>query len=554
MFGISDKKLLKKMNDVIDYRGPNDSGFYIDDHVGLGNRRLSIIDLKKGKQPIHNEDKNIWITFNGEIYNFNELKDDLAGHKFYTNTDTEAIIHCYEKYGLDFVNKLNGMFAFALWDSKKKVLILARDRLGIKPLYYTISDDKLFFGSEIKTILQNDEIKKEINPQSMFDYLSFRYVPGNETMMKNIYRLEPGHMLICRFVRGKISLEKKMYWTLNFETRKNTEEFYKEKIKNNLEDSVRLRLVSDVPIGAYLSGGIDSSAVVAFMSKHMDETVETFTVGFGEENDELKYAKMVSERFGTKHRELMVDVNNVPGELKKIVWHLDEPVADPAAIPTYFMSNLTKKYVTVLLTGEGADEQFGGYYQRYSLMSKRFLPFKKMIYKRISSTFTDSAKRSATKRPFPSGTKTKLKFIRAEIPSYRFEMCDWLPNDLLLKVDRMTMAHSLEARVPFLDHRSVEFNMSIPMKFKIKNKDEKYILKRALRGTIPDEIISRKKHSFSVPIHNWVRKEDMIAPLYNSEFFKRDYIESVKNKKPRQLYSMLILDLWHRVFIRGEKL
>jgi len=553
IFGFTDKHLLFQMNNMIKHRGPDDYGYYIDDKICLGNRRLSIIDLKKGKQPIHNEDKTIWITFNGEIYNFNELKEKIQkNHKFYTNTDTETILHVYEEFGENFVKYLNGMFSFALWDSNKKTLFLVRDRIGIKPLYYTIIDGYILFSSEIKSLLQYKELERKIDFQSLYNYLSFRYVPGNKTILENIYRLEPGCMLICKLKKEKIEIKKKRYWSLNFDVKHNTKEFYINKIRKMLQTSVEMRLISDVKLGAYLSGGIDSSSVVAFMAKSLKDPVKTFTVGFGEETDELKYAKIISETFGTDHKELVVEVKNVPKELKNIVWYLDEPVADPAAIPTYFMSKVTKRYVTVLLTGEGADEQFAGYYQRYSLMSKKFLPFKKLIYKRLVSTFTERSKRHAIKLKNLKTFKTHIDFIKAEMPTYKFEMTDWLPNDLLLKVDRMTMAHSLEARVPYLDHNFVQFNLSIPMRFKIRKGTEKYILKEALKDILPKSIIERRKHSFSVPLSKWFKKENLLEPLYNSEFFKKEYIEKIKNKKPRQLYSMLIFELWYRIFILNE--
>jgi asparagine synthase (glutamine-hydrolysing) len=355
-----DKKLLRQMCTVIKHRGPDDDGIFLDDHIALGMRRLSIIDLKTGHQPIHNEDESIWIVFNGEIYNYRELRQFLEqkNHRFYTSSDTEVIIHLYEELGDDCVTMLNGMFAFAIWDANKKKILLARDRIGIKPLHYIILNNKLIFGSEIKSILQDSEVKRKVNLKALHHFLAFEYVPAPETMFEAIKKLPPGHILICE--NGNVSVRK--YWDLKFTNRnKQPITYYSDRIYELLKKSVERRLISDVPLGAFLSGGIDSSSIVGLMSELMDEPVKTFSIGFEEESyNELKYARIIAEQFETEHYEEIITPDAV-NLVNKIIQYLDEPFADVSVFPTYLVSELARKHVTVVLSGDGGDEQFAGY-------------------------------------------------------------------------------------------------------------------------------------------------------------------------------------------------
>ncbi len=362
--------VLERMTDIMSHRGPDDRGFYRDSDVGLGHRRLSIIDLKTGHQPIFNEEESLVLIYNGETYNFKELKKELlkSGHVFKTNTDSEVIVHLYEEYGKSCVDYLRGMFAFAIWDKAKRELFLARDRFGIKPLYYTeLTSGEFLFASEIKSLLQNDKIVREVDIEAFDQYFTFRYVPENKTMFKNIFKLEPGHILIRKNKTNRI----KQYWDIEYNNGKYDgarEDDVAKDITESLEESIRIRLVSDVPLGAYLSGGLDSSFIVGLMSKTCKDPVETFSIGFEDAKlDESKYADIVARHFNTAHHKLIAKSNAVE-LIKKIIWHLDEPLADAATIPTYMMSKLTRDYVTVVLSGEGADELFAGY-DKYKILS-----------------------------------------------------------------------------------------------------------------------------------------------------------------------------------------
>lgn len=378
--GADEKEILKKMSETIIHRGPDDYGYYSDTSVSLANRRLSIIDLSTGKQPIHNEDETIWITYNGEIFNFVELKKDLEkkGHKFYTNTDTETIVHLYEEYGERCAEKLRGMFAFAIWDSKKKKIVLVRDRLGIKPLYYTLLNGKLIFGSEIKTILTYPEVKRKINEDAIYHFLSIGFFLDPETIFHGINQLLPGHILT--FQNGKISFKK--YWDINVKIEIRSEEYFKKKLLEIMEDSVRLRMISDVPLGLFLSGGVDSTATLALMKRYSDEPIKTFTIGFGKESDEIKDARTVSDYFGTDHTEVIHDGKNILEAFPKIIWHFDEPMR--ITTPIYFLSQAAKKKVTVALQGLGSDELFGGYRRHFLFRYKKFIPKSLKFSRRIA--------------------------------------------------------------------------------------------------------------------------------------------------------------------------
>ena len=602
---MSDQKLIKKMCDVIQHRGPDDHGYFIDDKICLGNRRLSIIDIAEGHQPMHNEDESIWITFNGEIYNYKQLKEELEklGHKFYTNSDTETIVHCYEEYGNDCPKKLRGMFAFAIWDNNKKKLFLARDRLGVKPVYYTLNDGNLFFGSEIKSILQFEEIKRLVNFQALHEFLTLQYVPGPKTMFRDIKKLQPGHILV--YQKGKMVIEK--YWDIKVEPLVKMEErTCSEQIMKLLKESVKMRLMSEVPLGVYLSGGLDSSTIVGIMSTISEEPVKTFTVGFDHPTDELKYAKIVAEKFGTDHHEIMIKTDTAK-ILPEIVWHFDEPNADPASLPTYIMSKITKKDLTVVLVGEGGDETFAGYpkYKIMLLTSKykylfpkftasiasvigRYIQNKNLrkyldfasefipligkygdAYQKISALgFTQKEKDELysenLKKMRLKGNSMKTYFRNSDnLFKYmlNFDMKVWLCDRLLMKVDKMTMASSIEARVPLLDHKLVEFANSIPINLRL----EKRVFKKAIIKILPREIVKRKKHGFAVPISTWFQGElkeiatQILDKLHKQEYFRYDCIKNLLKNPQRfrnnhKLWNLLNFEIWHKIYIENNDL
>ncbi|MCK5282273.1 MAG: asparagine synthase (glutamine-hydrolyzing) [Nanoarchaeota archaeon] len=613
--GIDDKQLLKSMGEVIQYRGPNDSGSYIDNNISLGHKRLSIIDLGTGKQPIYNEDKSIVIVYNGEIYNFRKIKQELEkkGHRFHTDTDTEVIVHSYEEYGEECVKLFNGMFAFAIWDSNKKRLFLARDRIGIKPLYYAIVGDVFIFASEIKSILQYDEIKKEINLNALNTFLTFRYTIGKDTLLNSIKKLEPGNYLTFHNKEMKIG----KYWDLEVSIEDNSLDYYSKKLRGLLDESIKMRLMSDVPLGALLSGGIDSSVIVSLMKDYVDQP-KTFIVGFENEPDnEFEYAKEVADRYHTDHHEIMIKSETYK-LLPEVTWFMDEPLGDLTKIPAYCIYREAKKHVTVLLTGEGSDELFGGYeqhkilratlnkYDKVPLIIRK--PFSKAIklypetaFKKLSDyLYSDDRKRRYIELISMFGKTEKNLLYSDDIKDkvniesdlehvkdyfkeclsisnqvYLTEIKNWLPNDHLLRCDRMTMAHSIEGRVPFLDHRVVELSAKIPFNLKLHGNCEKYILRQALKDKLPKRIFERKKQRFFTPIDNWFKGEfmditrDLIldSELYK-KLFKRDYIKNLlsyrnkisyklflkRNKLLRQYYARQLwilasLEIWNKIFI-----
>ena len=544
--------------------------------VALGHRRLSIIDLSTGHQPMTNEDGTIWIIFNGEIYNYQQLRAELLqkGHQFSTNSDTEVIIHTYEEYGEDCSIHLNGMFAFAIWDTKEEKLFIARDRVGIKPLIYTEVDGFFLFGSELKSILASGLVKPEVDNVALHHYLTYQYVPHPMTMFKGIQKLLPGYSLI--YANGKTTL--KQYWDVTFEDKPDKGiEFYKSRIRELLEDSVKIRLMSDVPLGAFLSGGIDSSTVVAMMSQAMKEPVKTFSIGFEEKSyNEVDYARIIAKRFQTDHHEFIVTPKDMLASLPALMEQFDEPFADSSAIPTFMVSKLARQHVTVVLSGDGGDEIFAGY-PRYQFMrlitAVNILPnnlnrvlypvFRKSLItvsKLYSKDFSQRLERNLTptikKNPemffhimsyFKPEMKQRLyssDFAR-EITSYQemdffnhilkychvkafinkllfLEFKTYLPNDILVKVDITSMANSLEVRVPFLDYRIVEFMATVPFKYKLRGLTTKYILKQLLANLLPKEILYRKKKGFHVPIREWFRNElsDYLRDILLSQSFK----------------------------------
>lgn len=558
-----DPKLVEIMSNSLSHRGPDGEGIFINQGSGgkgqaaLGHKRLSIIDLKTGDQPMFNEDKSIAVVYNGEIYNFNELKNDLIkrGHKFKTKSDTEVILHQYEEDGWECAKRFNGIFAFALWDENKKTLLLARDKIGIKPLYYFYDDKRLTFASEIKAILKALPEKPEIDSSSLFRYLILQYIPAPATLYKNIYKLPPTSVLIL----NRKGIEVKQYWDVE----KVKGEGLKAKDEGNIckrliktiDESVTDQLISDVPLGAFLSGGIDSSAIVAFMSKRMKEPVKTFSVGFETDDpyyNELNYARIASKYFKTEHHEIIVRPQDVVNFFPVIARHLDDPINDPAVLPTYLISKLAREHVKVVLSGEGADELFGGYL-RYSL--DRFAKYYQILPKLVSnglikpilndiidnkrivqgldaisepdrssrylkwvSVFDTDSLNAVFGNPVFieeewSGLKAFYNAIHNEYANDALssilytDIKTWLPDDLLTKVDRMSMAHGLEARVPYLDNRMVDLAFSIPSRLKIKGFKRKYIFKRAVSNILPDEIVRRSKRGFALPISHWFRNE-----------------------------------------------
>jgi asparagine synthase (glutamine-hydrolysing) len=537
--------LVGAMCDVMTHRGPDEEGKYIDEKAALGMRRLKIIDLSTGSQPIFNEDRSIVVVYNGEIYNYLELREDLEkkGHKFYSNTDTEVIVHLYEDYKEGFLRYLNGMFAIALWDNTRKKLILARDRMGEKPLYYRLVNDTLIFGSEIKCLLCYPGASKELDSEATYHYCCFRYVPSPLTIFKDIFKLDPAHYLTYHDRK----LVKKEYWKLQFKDKMNvSENDIAERLYLELRKAVKYRLLSDVPLGAFLSGGIDSSIMVALMTQLSNAPVKTFSIGLEDEkSSELPFARAVAERYETEHYELMASPDAVD-LLDQIAWHFDEPFADGSALPTFLVSLLTKKYVTVAISGDGGDELFGGYERYRRILKRSFIQkmpkkLRKAISKHIGAKLPYGFKGQSFLQSlqndnyfhFTIGNSKELSenILSSDFAgdSYKFaekfllkgraliEQCMYydlkvyLPDDILTKVDRMSMANSLETRAPFLDHNFVEFCMAIPHTLKINNGVTKYILKKTFKKHLPEKVYTHKKTGFRVPIETWFRNE--LKPL-----------------------------------------
>ena len=613
-----DQMLVSRMCTAIRHRGPDDDGFYFNGPVGLGMRRLAIIDVKGGQQPIHNQDRTAWIVFNGEIYNYLELREKLEslGHEFYTNSDTEAIVHAYDRYGADCVKHLRGMFAFAIWDERSQELFLARDRVGKKPLLYASVNGQLVFGSEFSALLLHPDISREIRPEALDYYLSFMCVPAPLTAYRAIKKLEPGHTL--RWHNGEVKIER--YWQPDFSHKLNiSENEAGERAIEVLRESVRVRLMSEVPLGAFLSGGIDSSAIVALMSEESSERIKTFSIGFEEQDfTELHHARRVAQHVGADHHEFIVrpDAMEV---LPILVEHYGEPYADSSAVPTYYVARETRKHVTVALNGDGGDESFAGY-ERYAAMglaeqyrkvpaflresvvkravnlvpsselgrsrvksAKRFLRAASLPkverYMRWVSVFDAEAKKSLYSDKFQHNVAANHAssllegwFAKANgsgiiDASLLTDIMTYLPNDLLVKVDIATMAVSLEARSPFLDHHVIEFAASLPEKFKLRGLTSKYLLKRVLRQLLPSENLDRRKMGFGVPIGHWFRgqmqsflREVLLSEkasrrgLFKSETVKHLIDEHTAGHRDysHQLWTLLMLELWFNRFIDAK--
>ena len=635
-------RVIRQMCEVLAYRGPDDEGMvflrgdklfevkrpfppYLDEsgfEVGLGHQRLSIIDLSEaGHQPMANKDRSVWIVFNGEIYNFQEIRVQLEkkGHVFKSRSDTEVILHAYEEWGVDCLKQFRGMFAFGLWDKNLKRLFLARDRLGKKPLVYSHRNGRFAFASEIKALLQIPWVERRVNPLAIHHYLTYQYIPSPETIFEGIKKLPPAHYLLYDS-HGNLKIER--YWRLNYnsqEKRKADVETLCEIIREKLEESVKLRLISDVPLGAFLSGGIDSSLVVGLMAQNGGPPVKTFSIGFEErEFNELEYARIVSNHFGTDHHEFVVKPNAIE-ILPKLVWHYNEPFADPSAIPTYYVSKMTREYVKVVLTGDAGDENFAGY-PRY-LRSKYVLWFSQLpeslrrdllgkILKGLSHSpwrrktinrlgdfvemlsphqgrnyfeqiriFSEKEKGGIYSEEFLMQVARtdpldylvgKYEEADTEDPLEKLlylDMMTYLPEDLLVKVDIATMAHSLEARVPFLDHQFIEEVTRVPSGLKLRGFTTKYILKRAFADFLPDTILKRRKMGFGVPLSRWFRKELkeyaygilLDDRAVDRGYFKREGIErllndhiSLRYDNSAKIWALLFLEVWFKIFMDRE--
>ncbi|GIX49575.1 MAG: asparagine synthetase B [Candidatus Tectimicrobiota bacterium] len=601
--------VIHQMCQAILHRGPDDEGLYVDGAVGLGMRRLSIIDLSTGRQPIHNEDRSLWVVFNGEIYNYRELRADLQarGHRFYTQSDTEVIVHLYEELGSECFTRLNGMFAIALWDSRRRQLVLARDRVGKKPLYYAHDGRRWLFASELKALLRVPGFAPAVNLHALDYFLTLGCVPGDLCIFQGVHKLPAGHVLLVTAQGAR----RFPYWEVSFAVPPVDagEAAYLETLRTLLFDAVRLRLISDVPLGAFLSGGIDSSTVVAVMAHLGMGEVKTFSIGFDEAGySELPYAREVATFLGTQHYELTVKPD-MAKLLPELVWYFDEPFADSSAVPTYYVSQLARRYVTVVLSGDGGDELFAGYTRYFDPLPARLLqalpaalrvqglhalarrlPAGMRGRRWLLHTSDRAAAYYATKlMTFDPERKqwlytpelqaeldvqapqrwleTYFDALPAATPTARRQYVDlktYLTDVILTKVDRASMAVSLEARAPLLDYRLVEFAASLPDRYKVRGGQGKYLLKALARQLLPASIVTRRKKGFSIPKARWLRQElyDFCADILLSArargrgYFRPSAVEALLQAHRRgsrdfsdQLWALLCLELWHRQFV-----
>jgi asparagine synthase (glutamine-hydrolysing) len=605
------KELVHRMSDTIIHRGPDDEGLYAGPGVGLGFRRLSIIDVSGGHQPIANEDESLWVMLNGEIYNYPELRQELEarGHRFSTHSDTETIVHLYEEYGENCFRRLRGMFAIVIWDSRNRKLLLARDRVGKKPLFYEANERRIVFASELKALLAAGGIDQTIDPQALADYFSFGYVPAPKTIYRSVRKVLPGHYLVA----SAGELREVCYWDLSYsKLDSRTEEEWCESLKHELCEATRVRLMSDVPLGAFLSGGMDSSSIVAMMSHLLKRPVATCSIGFKEkEYDEAKYARRVANFYGADHHEQIVEPNALD-ILSKLVWHYDEPFADSSAIPTYYVSKVAREHVTVALGGDGGDENFAGYRRYYfdqlENRMRRYVPsgvrhglfgplgrwypalawaprvFRaKATLQSLSrsplegyfnsiSIFRLADKQRLFTRDFQKALGgyeslgvLQQHYDRAETPDLltRIQYVDfktYLPDDILAKVDRASMAVSLEVRAPLLDHKLIEFVATIPSDLKLRGRCGKYIFKKAMAPLLPPEVLKRRKQGFAVPLNRWFREElrDLAHEtllgsddgILNPEFLKTIWNQHQRGTHDRSahLWAVLMYRKWKETF------
>ncbi len=594
-FNWSDSGLIKKMTSLISHRGPNDSGHFVQNNISLGNRRLSIIDLsKRGKQPIFNEDRSVVIVFNGEIYNYRSLRKDLEekGHTFKSDTDTETVVHGYEEYGENICGMLEGMFAFAIWDIKKSKLLLVRDPIGKKPLYYYFDGKKLIFASEIKSILAHD-LKRSINQSCLSDYLTLRFSPNTLTMFEGIHKMPAGSY--ATFKSGKLKI--KPYYSLpKFKLRYSPDV---SKTDMLIQEAVKKRLIADVPVGVFLSGGLDSSAIVAYMSK-ITSDVRTFSVGFSSKVDETKYSRLIAKKFKTKHTEIVLD-KDILKYLPEIIYYFDEPLADPAALPTYLLCREVSKHVKVALSGEGGDEVFGGYQSfnylpelralykipysirnflirpLFNLISRAYSYPKKHMFLAIAELSSKKDIRSGFKELFyfSFNTDERMKLFEGakkedafdtivksqgndlEAAAQDFYFKEWLPNDLLMKADKMSMANSLEVRAPFLDKNIIEYFSGLPY----SSKRKRDLFRKVVSPYLPREIVGRKKQGFTLPLFEWFSEKrtlERIRPflerLKERNLFDNRYIEHLITnpqhfKNEHNLWVLLNFEIWCEIYL-----
>ena len=616
---------LEAMRDVVRHRGPDDEGLFIDRNVGLGHRRLSIVDVAAGHQPMTNEDASLHIVYNGEIYNHADYREWLEsrGHVYKTHCDTETILHLYEEYGVDCVEHLRGMFAFAIWDQRKQELFIARDRLGVKPLYYFHADDgSLYFGSEIKTIFAAGALKPELNYRALPDYLANHAPSGSRTLFEGVRRLLPGETLVWR--DGKIDI--RTYWGISFDKARDegySDQDYIEQWTELFRTSVKLRLMADVPLGMFLSGGIDSSAIAAMMSGMVDEPIKTFSVAFRErEANELEYARLVAERYKTDHHEIIVSPEDFFAALPKLIWHEDEPLAHPSSVALYFVSHLASQHVKVVLTGEGSDELLAGYARYWKTLQN--LSWGKRYHELTPEAIKNGVRKALY--ALPSGSRIRQKLLRTflvltpDIPSLYLDNFAVFPkntlrqlltadvrdrigpvgyldpyllmyklletaspqslldrllfidiktylHELLMKQDQMSMAASIESRVPFLDHKLVEFTAALPERMKLRGWTTKYILRQSMKGVLPEKILTRPKMGFPVPIGAWFRgpysyvldefvlsSRALDRGIFDPDFV-RDLVrrhQSGGENHDERLWALVNFEMWQRRFFDGD--
>ena len=611
-FNWADERLIEGMKSRLVHRGPDDHGSHVADGISLGHRRLSIVDLSEAaRQPLCNEDGTVWITFNGEIYNHLQLRSRLQakGHVFRSRSDTEAIVHAYEEYGLDFARHLDGMFALAIWDAPRRRLVLARDRLGMKPLYYTLAQGRLRFASEIKALLVDPTLPKALNRQGLLDLLGYEFVPAPATLFEGIHKLLPG-CLLCLEADGRARLTR--YWSLERREVEPTEEALTEL----LERACGEHTMSDVPLGAFLSGGIDSSTVVSFLSRTLPMGLQTFALGYREPSfSELGYARRVAEHFHTRHTELLVRPVDAAA-IQRSVWHLDEPTTDPSNLPFMLICAEARRYVKVCLSGDGGDELLMGY-DRFraskasAWLDRLPLPQRQRLYGAAVASlpdnelkkgagniikrflqgallsrdgehirwqyFTDPAQTAAILKPellqeLDTDPFTPVKRWSSQAPAERglreqyVELNTVLPDSVLMKVDKMSMACGLEVRPPFLDHRVVEFCYSLPTRAKLRGFTTKWLLKRAMRDRLPPGIAMRAKQGFSIPMKNWIRgelleltRDEVFSSPLIAEHLRREALERLwhehqarRHNHSHLFWTLLNFALWERQLLRGE--
>jgi asparagine synthase (glutamine-hydrolysing) len=610
--GRVDGRLVRRMCEVIVHRGPDGEGFHDAEHVALGMRRLAIIDVAGGDQPVYNEDGTVAAVFNGEIYNFAELREELRGqgHRFTTASDTECLVHLYEEYGIDLVHRLRGMFAFAIWDEKKQRLLLARDRIGKKPLYWRSRGTSLSFGSELKALIQDPAIPREMDVVALHHYLTYQYVPAPWSIYREVHKLPPGHLLVWQDGVAEV----RCYWRLDFTPRPVAdEEDAAEQLRELLLEATRVRMMSERPLGAFLSGGIDSSAIVAAMVRQTSGRVKTFSIGFDDrEFDERRYARMVAERYNTDHHELVV-TPSILSMLPTLAWHFDEPFADSSAIPSFYLARMGAQHVTVALNGDGGDECFGGY-RRYVAMARAgrisVPPSTQLRLERLGSLLmARSAPRSRLRKvarilellgqPAPRRYARLMSYFTPEqkaalysdalceqllgVDSYQLlddafaassadsdigrimdiDVNTYLPGDLLVKMDIATMANSLETRSPFLDHHLMEWAAGLPTNLKLRSGTTKYLLKKAVAEWLPPELLTRPKMGFGVPLAVWLRTElrelswDVLTDqtARSRELFRPDAVIELLREHHQgrdhsnRIWALIQFELWHRMFL-----